>query len=305
MPENKLNIVISGATGLVGSALFKHLSAKGHKVRRLVRRRPRSDTRQEIYWNPASGFIETSALEGTDVLIHLSGKNIAKKYWSKKQKNALIESRVKSTELLSHSLTRLKKPPHLFICASAIGFYGNRDDEDINENSKPGLGFLADLCKKWEDATVKAQQLGIPVINLRSGVVLSSKGGLLKRMLPSFRLGLGSMVGSGKQFMSWISLVDMVSAIEHLMTTPGLEGPFNMATEHPVTHEYFCHTLAETLKRPCAISIPDAVAKFIFGQKATELILASCKAAPDKLLKSGYIFKEPYLEGTLNSILKK
>lgn len=300
--KKPLSIVISGSSGFIGSALYKYLNERNYSVRRLVRRKPKGDSRQEIYWNPASGFIESTALENTDVIINLAGKNISDRPWSKGQKRTIINSRVTSTELLCHSLKRLKKPPHLIISASALGFYGNRSHETIDENSKPGIGFLAEVCRQWEDATADAKNMGIPIIYLRTGIVLGTKGGILKKLLPIFRYGLGSILGSGKQMMSWISIDDLVSAIEHLIITPDLEGPFNMVSPNPVSNEDFSELLALKLHRPCSFSVPVWAIKLFLGKMGQELLLSSCKAYPSKLINSGYTFQTPSLGATFDML---
>ncbi len=301
--EIAANIVISGATGLIGTALCQHLKEKGYHVRQLVRHRPRSDSRQEIYWNPDSHFIETAALENTDVLINLSGENIGNHRWSSSQRKAILESRVKSTKLISHALARLKTPPRLLINASALGFYGDRGDEEIDENSKPGLGFLAEVCRQWENATAEAKQAGISVIHLRSGMVLDTQGGALKKILPWYKAGLGGVIGSGNQSMSWISITDAVLAIEHLISIPNLEGPVNLVSPNPVTNKIFCQTLAKILHRPCAIHISPLTIRLLFGQMGEELFLHSCKAFPSQLMQSGYVFQHTHLEEALRSLL--
>ena len=297
------NVVVSGATGMIGTALSQLLKEKGYHVRQLVRHVPRSDSRQEIYWNPYSHFIETDALENTDVLINLSGKNIADRRWTAARKKVILESRVQSTKLISHALARLKHPPRLLINASALGFYGDRSDETIDEKSKTGLSFLSDVCRQWEAATAVAEHAGIPVIHLRSGTVLDTHGGILKKILPWYKAGLAGVLGSGDQYMSWISISDVVLAIDHMISSAHFEGPVNLVAPNPVTNKVFCHTLAKLLHRPCALHLSPWVIRFLFGQMGEELFLHSCKASPNKLLKSGYVFQHANLEEALRFLL--
>ncbi|MDA0713309.1 MAG: TIGR01777 family oxidoreductase, partial [bacterium] len=247
----------------------------------------------------------STALENTDVIINLAGKNISSRRWSKGQKKAITNSRVASTELLCHALKRLKKPPHLIISASAMGFYGNRGLETIDEISKPGTGFLAEVCRQWEDATSSAKNMGIPIIYLRTGIVLGTKGGMLKKILPLFRFGLGSILGSGKQIISWISIDDLVRAIEHLILTPDLEGPFNMVGPDPVTNMDFSELLALKLHRPCSFSVPDWVIKLFLGRMGQEILLSSCQAYPNKLIESGYTFQTQHLDQAFDALFDK
>jgi uncharacterized protein len=298
-----MNVVISGTTGLIGSALCQLLKEKGFHVRKLVRHRPQSDSRHEIYWNPSSNFIETAALENTDILINLSGKNIADRRWTTTCKKAILESRIQSTKLISRALARLKKPPRLLINASALGFYGDRGDETIDEKSKPGVSFLSNVCRQWETATAEAERAGISVIYLRSGIVLDSRGGILKKISPWYKAGLAGVLGSGNQYMSWICISDVVLAIEHIIYSSNLRGPVNLVSPNPVTNKTFCHTLAKLLHRHCSLNISPVAIRFLFGQLGEELFLHGCKATPNKLLEDGYVFQHAYLEEALRFLL--
>jgi uncharacterized protein (TIGR01777 family) len=298
-----LTVAVSGSSGLLGTALCAYLKSKGHVVKKLVRHRPASNA-NEIYWNPDSGHIETHGLDGAHVVVHLAGKNIAESRWTNAQKKAILDSRVKGTKLISHALTRLKKPPFLFISASATGFYGDREDEEITENSKPGTGFLAEVCRQWEAATAEAERANIPVIHLRLGMLMSPLGGALAKLLPFFRWGLGGFVGSGKQYMSWVSIHDAVRAIEHLIVTHNIEGPVNLVSPNPVTNKEFSTALGVALKRPHAIMVPDFAVRLTFGQMGKEMLLGSCKVYPHKLLQSGYNFEHAHIDEAFAAFFK-
>jgi uncharacterized protein (TIGR01777 family) len=300
--EWSLRIAIGGASGLIGSALTAFLASHRHRVVPLVRRSPPTAV-SEIYWDPASGEIDAPALEGCDAAVHLGGTNIAGGRWTKQRKGAIRDSRIESTRLLSETLAQLKEPPRTFICASATGYYGDRGDELLTEESPPGEGFLADVCRAWEAAAEPARQAGIRVVNLRTGIVLSSKGGALARMLPAFRKGLGGVVGSGRQYMSWIALNDLVRVIDFLVTASGLAGPVNAVAPNPVTNREFTRILGRLLRRPTIFPLPGFAVRTLFGEMGQALLLEGNRVRPDKLERAGFSFHHRNLEEALRSEL--
>jgi uncharacterized protein (TIGR01777 family) len=299
-----MRVAVTGASGLVGTAVVSFLSERGREIVRLVRREPRS-TASEVYWNPDSGEIDGPALEGIDAVVHLGGVGIAAGRWTARRKTAILESRVASTRLLSNSLSEMNRPPHTIICASAIGYYGDRGDELLNEESPPGAGFLADVCKAWEAATDPARQAGLRVVNLRIGMVLSRHGGALKRMLPPFRMGLGGIVGSGRQYLSWIALSDLVRAIDFLLTADDSSGPVNAVAPQPVTNREFTRTLGRVLRRPTPLPLPGFAVRLLFGEMGEALLLAGSRVQPARLTQAGFSFEHPSLEAALNAELKQ
>ena len=299
-----MRVLVTGSTGLIGSALIPLLRTGGHEAVRLVRTPPRTDS-EEILWNPGEGKLDASALEGFDGVVHLSGENIGEGRWTVARKQRIWDSRIKSTQLLSASLADLRQPPRVLACASAIGYYGDRGDELLREDSAPGSGFLADLCRDWEGACQPAAKRGIRVVNLRNGVVLSRKGGALPRMALPFRLFVGGKVGSGRQFLSWIALDDMVAAILHVLSTDTLQGPVNAVAPNPVTNLEFTKTVGHVLRRPTLFPVPAFVIGSVFGQMGKELLLASQRVEPARLLVTGFAFRYPQLEGALRNSLGK
>jgi hypothetical protein len=299
-----MNVLVSGATGLIGSALAPFLSTLGHDVRRLVRSGPAKGG-NEVFWDPARGTIDAGALDGLDAVVHLAGENIAGGRWTEKQKGRIRDSRVQGTRLLCQTLAGLKQPPRTLICASAIGYYGDRGDELLAENSTSGANFLAEVCRQWEQAAEPAVKAGLRVVHLRFGVVLSAGGGALAKMLLPLRLGVGGRIGSGRQYMSWITLDDAVGAIGHALITDSLRGPVNAVTPHPVTNLEFTKTLGKVLSRPTILPLPAAAARLVLGQMADELLLASARVVPTRLLESGYAFRFPQLEPALRHVLGK
>jgi uncharacterized protein len=298
-----MKVLITGSTGLVGSALCQSLVQAGHEITRLVRESPRS-RQPEISWDPSKGTIETEKLEGFDAVVHLAGENIAGGRWTEKQKARILQSRVQGTQRLAEALAKLKAKPKVFIAASAIGYYGDRGDEVLDENSGPGHDmFLVEVCQAWEAATLPASTAGIRVVNLRLGVVLSADGGALAKMLLPFKLGAGGVLGSGKQYMSWIALDDVLGAITHTIKNNELSGPVNAVTPHPVTNYQFTKTLGKVLKRPTVLPMPAFTARLAFGQMADELLLSSARVQPKKLEESDYQFLYPELESALRHVL--
>ncbi len=292
-------ILISGASGLIGSALVASLESQGHEVTRLVRRKPRNDN--ETQWNP-TGPIPPGLVSGFEAVIHLSGENIAGR-WTEQKKCRIRESRIFTTDFLSLALPKTERKPGTFICASAIGYYGNRGDEVLTEDSLSGDGFFPEVCREWEFATEPAADAGIRVINLRTGIVLSREGGALKQMLLPFRLGLGGRIGDGQQWWSWIHIADLVSAVHHLLQNDSVRGPVNMTAPNPVTNAEFTNALAEALKRPELLPVPAFALRLLLGELADEGLLASARVVPQKLANSGFKFGFPELKPALEDLL--
>ena len=297
-----MKVLVSGASGFVGSRLTARLTDDGHQVTRLVRSHPKPE-RAEIQWDAAAGGLEPSALAGFDAVVHLAGENISQGRWTDAKKARIRHSRVRGTQLLAQTLARPAGRPKVLVTASAIGFYGNRGDEQLDEQSPPGSGFLADVCRQWESATEPAAEAGIRVVPLRLGLVLSSTGGALAKMLPIFRLGLGGPLGSGRQYVSWITLDDVIGAIQHAIAADSLRGPVNAVAPHPVTNREFTRALGRALRRPALLPVPAFALRVILGQMANELLLASTRVVPRRLLDSGFRFRDPGLESALKRVL--
>jgi len=296
-----MKILVSGAAGLVGSSLVPSLAAEGHEVLRLVRR-PLAGS-GEIPWDPAGGVLDPTRLEGVDAVIHLAGEPVADGRWNDEKKRRIRDSRVGGTETLARALAACARRPATLVCASAIGFYGDRGDEVLSESSAPGTGFLPETCVAWERACRPAAEAGIRVANLRFGVVLSPDGGALKRMLLPFKLLLGGRLGGGSQWMSWIAMDDAIGAIRHALATGSLDGPVNAVSPRPVTNAEFTRTLGHVLGRWTPVPMPAFAARLAFGEVADALLLASTRVEPARLLATGYAFREPELEGALRRIL--
>ena len=297
-----MKVAITGSHGFIGSALVPFLTTGGHTAIRLVRV-PRGGGEQEIIWNPSAGASQLSALEGIDAVVHLAGEPIAKGRWTPQKKAAIQESRVQGTRALSEVLARLARPPQVLITASAIGYYGDRGEAMLEEHSAQGSGFLAELCRQWEAAANPARQRGIRIVNLRIGVVLSPAGGALKMMLPPFQLGLGGTLGSGRQYMSWVAIDDVVGAILHAASTDTLQGPVNAVAPNPVTNREFTKTLGRVLSRPTIFPVPAFALRLLLGQLADEALLASARVTPSRLQQTGYVFRYPMLEPALRHLL--
>ena len=298
-----MRILVSGSSGLIGSRLVAFLATAGHEVLRLVRGDASGD--DEIHWNPAEGSIDREVLAGLDAVVHLAGENIAAGRWNEERKRRIRTSRVDGTRLLCESLSELQTPPNVFVCASAIGFYGDRGDAELDEESEPGTGFLSDVCRQWEAAANPARERGIRVVSLRFGVVLSRDGGALEKMLPPFKLGAGGVIGSGRQYWSWIAIDDVVGAIDHAITCEKLNGPVNCVAPNPVSNREFTRTLGRVLGRPTLIPLPAFAARLALGQMANELLLASARVIPKRLQETGYTFHHPQLEDALRHVLRK
>lgn len=299
-----MHILVTGSTGLIGSTLVSFLSTDGQQVTRLVRTAPRPG-HAEVHWQPETGSIATPGLEGLDAVVHLAGENIAAGRWTAEKKASIRDSRVQGTHLLCDALAQLVNPPKVLVSASAIGYYGDRGAEVLREDSRPGRGFLADVCRAWEAATAPAAQRGIRVVNLRFGIVLSAAGGALAKMLLPFKMGVGGIIGSGQQYMSWIALDDVVGAIHHTLITDTLHGPVNAVAPNPVTNAVFTKTLGRVLWRPTLFPLPAFVARAAFGEMADALLLASTRVEPARLKDTHYAFRYPELEGALRHVLGK
>jgi uncharacterized protein len=299
-----LKILISGASGLVGEALCSFLSTQGHTVHTLVRHKQHLNPTQ-IFWNPDLDLLDSQSLEGFDAVIHLAGENIATGRWDARKKQAIEQSRIKGTALLANVLAGLQHKPSTFITASAIGFYGDRGAEIMEETSGPGLGFLPAVCQKWEQSSHVARQAGIRTVNMRLGIVLTPKGGALQKMLPPFLLGAGGPLGSGEQYMSWIALEDVVGAFHHAVLTETLSGPVNVVSPNPVTNAEFTQNLGRVLWRPAFLPAPALALRLLLGEMAEALLLASTRVRCNRLLDSGYRFTYPVLEPALRHMLGK
>ena len=295
-----MKILIAGASGLIGSALVARLKQERHEVSRLVRRAPVST--DEIQWDPAAGAIDEARLEGTEAVIHLGGASIAGKRWNEAYKQEIRDSRVNSTRLLSEALARMPQKPEVFLCASALGYYGERGDELLTENSPKGSGFLPDVTAEWEAATAPASDAGIRVCNMRIGVVLSKTGELPRSMLLPFKLGLGGKLGNGRQYMSWIHLDDVTGAFIHALNTPSLTGPINVSAPNPVPNAEFTRALASALSRPALFTVPRFALRIAMGELA-EFALASSRMQPERLEESGFNFRWEDIESAFRDIL--
>lgn len=291
-----MKIALAGASGLVGSALIPALTADGVAVTRLVRGAPKAG---EIEWHPNQIELDPHALEGFDVIVNLAGENIAGGRWTDEQKRKIRDSRVSGTHLLSEAIAKMEQKPQAFICASATGIYGDRDDETLDEQSESGSGFLAGVCREWEKACEPAIKAEVRVVNLRLGPVLARDGGMLSKLLTPFKMGMGGKVGSGKQYISWVALDDVVSAIKLAINDQTVRGPLNIVSPNPVTNEEFTRTLGHVLNRPTALAMPAFAARLAFGEMADEMLLASQKVMPKKLMSLGFAFKYPELEGAM------
>ena len=298
-----MKILITGASGLIGSALTTALTAQGHTTVSAVRREPRRN--DEVRWDPKAGTIDPSAFDGVDAVIHLAGAGIGDKRWTDDYKKEILESRTRSTRLLAETMAALPHKPSVFLSGSAIGIYGARGDESLSETGSEGSGFLADVCHEWEAAAAPASAAGIRTVFLRTGIVLSPKGGALKKQLPLFKLGLGGKFGNGKQWQSWISIDDEVNAIIHLLTSQ-LSGPVNLTAPTPVTNKEFTRILGKVLKRPAFQTIPSFGPKLLLGgELANALLFTGQRVVPTALQNDGYAFAHPTLDVALRALLKK
>lgn len=291
-----MKILVAGSSGLIGTALCSRLERAGHEVVRLVRRSP---VQGEVRWDPEAGELEQNALEGIEAAVHLGGRNIAAGRWTASVKAQLRQSRVQTTELLATRLAGMAALPRVLICASAVGLYGHRRDEELDEESAPGEGFLAELGRAWEEASAPAVEAGIRVVQARLGIVLSPRGGALGKMLLPFRLGLGGKIGNGQQYVSWISLEDAAAALLYILENDALRGPVNLTAPQPATNAELTQMLGRVLRRPTLLPLPAFVAKLFLGELAEEGLLASQRVRPKRLLEAGFEFVHPELEGAL------
>lgn len=297
-----MKVLISGSHGLVGSALGNSLKTDSHEVFALVRHAPHSES--EVEWYPDRGSLALSGMEGMDAVVHLAGESIAAARWTVEKKQRIRDSRVKATTVLAEALGNLKQPPKTMISASAIGYYGDRGDLILTEGNAPGNDFLAGVCVEWENATESAQQKGIRVVKARFGVILSTQGGALAKMLPPFRMGVGGRVGNGRQWMSWIALDDVIGALKFVLHNNTLSGPVNFVAPNPVTNAEFTRTLGKVLGRPTFFPIPEFGVRLAFGEMADALLLSSQRVSPALLKEAGYQFSEATLEGALRAALQ-
>jgi hypothetical protein len=296
-----VRVLISGASGLVGRALEKRLLRDGAAVGRLVRREPAGDA--EVRWDPSGGGADPSALSGWDAVVHLAGKNLAA-LWTPGAKRAIRESRVTGTRGLARAIARAKPAPATLICASAVGYYGDRGDESLSEDSAPGSGFLADVCRDWEAACDPAREAHVRTVHLRTGIVLARDGGPLSKMLRPFRLGLGGRLGDGRQWMSWVTLDDAVESILFALKERAVSGPLNIVSPEPLTNADFTRALGSALGRPTPFPVPAFALGLLPGRMASEMLLASQRAVPSRLTGHGFAFRSPRLEPALRSILE-
>lgn len=296
-----MKILVNGSTGLIGSNLVPFLRQSGHDVFRLIRTQPGQGT-GDVYWNPAAGEIDKAGLEGFDAVINLAGEPIEGR-WTPEKKAKIRDSRVNSTGLLARTLSGLDRPPSVFISVSATGYYGDRGDEILTEDSLPGHGFLSSLCQEWEAATEPANWKGVRVVRFRMGVVLTPKGGALEQMLVPFRRGLGAKLGTGKQYMSWVSLDDVLGAMQHVLWTESINGPVNVVSPNPVTNKEFTKTLSRVLGRFAGFTVPAVALRLMFGEMADEALLFSERVVPQRLKTTGYKFLYPELDRALRHLL--
>jgi uncharacterized protein (TIGR01777 family) len=297
--RREMNVLISGATGLIGSALVPELEAKGHTVTRLSRSQSGAST---VRWDPSAGTIDGD-LEGTEAVVHLAGESIAQGRWSPDKKRRILDSRVRGTRLLAERISALATPPKVMVSTSAVGYYGDRGDEVLTEESAPGADFLAKVCREWEAAAEPARRAGIRVVHPRLGIVLSPQGGALGTTLPIFKLGGGGKIGSGRQWWSWVALDDVVGSIVHALTDETVEGPVNVGSPNPMTNAEYTKVLGKVLGRPTVLPLPAPAARIMLGEVADALLLASQRMRPAKLEATGYAFRYPQLEGALRHLL--
>jgi uncharacterized protein (TIGR01777 family) len=295
-----MRVLISGATGLIGETLTPPLEAGDHKIIRLTRSPGVSD---DVGWDPSAGEIDASRLEGIDAVVHLAGESIAEGRWTPQKKRRIMESRERGTRLLAGAVADLPEPPRVMVSASAVGYYGDRGNELLREESGPGSDFLAEVCKAWEAAADPARERGIRVVHPRFGLVLTTRGGALGRTLPIFKLGGGGRIGSGRQWWSWITMDDVVGSIIHALSNDSVDGPVNVGSPNPLTNGEYTRVLGRVLSRPTIFPLPAPAARLALGEVADALLLASQRMEPAKLKETGYEFRYPELEGALRHLL--
>ena len=297
-----MKVLITGSSGLIGSVLIESLASNGHEVVRLLRKKFAKDS---PVWDPENDVIDLADVRDIAAVVHLAGDNIAEGRWNDRKKDRILNSRVRGTKLLAEFFAASEHKPRIIVSASAVGVYGDRGEELLDETSEPGNGFLADVCQQWEGATASAVDAGIRVANVRFGVVLSTAGGALKKMLFPFKMGLGGVIGGGKQYMSWVSIDDVVGMIQYVIGNDSMRGPVNLVSPHAVSNHEFTKTLGRVLHRPTIFPMPAFAARLAFGEMANELLLSSIRAVPKKLMNSGYKFRHPELGEAFEHLLKK
>ncbi|MBU1712853.1 MAG: TIGR01777 family oxidoreductase [Proteobacteria bacterium] len=299
-----MKILMTGSSGLIGSVLIPFFTTGGHNVHTLVRKAPFLE-KGEAFWDPEKKRLDPSVFDGADAVIHLAGEHIGEGRWTDEKKRRIIESRTKGTSLIAETMSKLASPPPVLICASAIGYYGNRGDKFLTEDAPPGDDFISKVCSAWEKSAQAAVDAGIRVAFMRIGIALSPAGGALLRLLLPFRAGLGGKIASGSQFMSWVGIDDVVGAFFHVLADNKIAGPVNVVSPNPVTNLEFTKTLGRVLSRPAVFSIPAAAINLAFGEMGREVLLSSTKVLPEKLLETGYRFRNPDLSGALSHLLGK
>ncbi len=303
MNEMRKKVLVAGASGLIGTALTRELAGSGWEVVRLVRREVRSEG--EVSWDPARGEIEEGAMDGVSAVVNLSGENVGAGRWTKARKEAILRSRVDATRTLVDAMRRAEKKPTVLVNASAVGIYGDRGDEVLSEGAASGRGFLAEVCRAWEAEAQLAEREGVRVAVMRLGVVIAKEGGALAKMLPVFRAGIGGKIGNGKQWMSWVSLDDVVAGLRWVIKEERGAGVFNLAAPNPVRNEEFTRALGRVLKRPAVLPVPVVVVKTLFGEMGEEALLASERAVPERLLAEGFRFRHVTLDEALQAALDR
>jgi len=300
-----MKVLISGSSGMVGSALYRQLENNSNfEPVRLLRKQSPETEGASIIWQPAQDQLDSEALQGIDAVVHLGGVNIADKRWSPEVKQKIYNSRIQSTTLLANQMAALEQPPSVFLCASAIGFYGDRGVDRLDESSERGRGFLADVCQAWEQSTRPALDAGIRVVNMRFGMILSQQGGALAQMLTPFKLGVGGKLGSGQQYWSWIALPDVINAIQFCLEHAEIQGPVNFVSPDEVTNLEFTKTLGKVLSRPTCLPVPAWGIKTIFGEMGQELMLSSARVTPVRLKEAGFTFEYGQLEDAFRGLLQ-
>jgi len=294
-----MKVLVTGARGLIGSALLPTLAAEGHEVVRVTRSEPRGPA--EVRWDPMAGAMDRAALDGVDAVVHLAGESVAGR-WTDGKKRRIRDSRVLGTRLLAQAAAGRERGPRAMVCASAIGYYGDRGEERLTEASPPGEGFIVDVVRDWEQAADPARAAGIRVAHLRFGIVQSPRGGALRAQLPLFRLGLGGPVGSGRQYLSWVAIDDVVRAIEHALRDDRLSGPANVTAPEPVTNAAYASALGRVLRRPAVLPAPTPAVRLVLGEFAGEL-LSSRRVLPERLVETGFEFRHPDLDAALRHVL--
>jgi len=297
-----LRLLITGASGSLGRDLVPFLTTGGHKVWTLVRRQP-DTARNEIYWDPEKEILDYQKIPEIDGVIHLAGAYIGLNRWTKKSKEQVLSSRIKGTRLLSETICKMVKRPKVFLCASAVGYYGNCHDRITDENHPPGTDYISEVCSRWEQSAGAVQSSGIRTVFMRLGIGLTPRGGALQRILSTSPLGVHNSIGSGNQYISWVSNDDIISAMLHILATPDLHGPVNIAAPNPVTNREFMQTLAKITGRPSIFPVPAKPLLLIYGQMASEILLSGCRVSTDKLTNSGFVFRHGRLEDALRCML--